>query len=104
MLWFCEQHIAADPIWEDVNLFCSVDQLVKELEMCFDRHLLSHYFIPEYNLIKDIPSESVSQAKQRVQTIRGDIREWFRFNLALLLEFVSDARLKLSLATFQLGV
>ena len=53
MMWACE--ILDPSVWTDANLQTNLSYLFISLFYCFKQRFLPHYFIPELNLLRNIP-------------------------------------------------
>ena len=65
MLWFCEEYAPSDPIWTSLEV--SVQMLLARLVDGLQEGFISHYFLPEINLIervgKDVTALCIGKIK-----------------------------------------
>ena len=57
MLWFCEEHLPTDPVWRSLEV--SVQMLLARLVDGLQEGTISHYFLPEINLIERVGSDVI---------------------------------------------
>ena len=90
MLWICQQHTTTHPFWKESNLLASVQCLFGKLETYLEQKCLPHFFIPEYNLLKDIPSHVLCEAKLKAGHIKQNVPDFLPPNMKELVEFFTS--------------
>ena len=72
MFWFCESHPPTDDIWSEENVFRCQSELLESMEGMMREGRIPHYFIPEQNLLEDIPEELLQQAVGELRVLKED--------------------------------
>ena len=57
MLWFCEEYPPTDPVWESLEV--SVQMLLAKLLDGLQACIISHYFLPDINLMERVGSDVI---------------------------------------------
>ena len=71
MLWFCEEYPPAHPVWESLEL--SVQMLLAKLVDGLQEGAISHYFLPEINLIERVGSDVICRCIDKVMNLKDDV-------------------------------
>ena len=67
MLWFCEEYPPTDPVWESLQV--SVQMLLAKLVDGLQEGAISHYFLPEINLIEMVGSDVIKLCKDKIENL-----------------------------------
>ena len=90
MFWVCEKYPPQDELWKDENLFLSVEILLSHFEKSMHERFLPHFFIPDYNLIQDVPVDLMSEAATKARKLRDRITFYIPYNTEELVTYVKD--------------
>ena len=81
MLWACQQFPPAHAIWSDDAVFHSVHYLLLKLQFYFHSGHLPMFFIPEINLLEDIPRETHGIIAKKIASIRTNLVQNVPFDI-----------------------
>ena len=87
MLWACEEFLPEDPIW--TSLESSVQMLLFKLLGSLEVRYLSHYFIPEINLLEFIGADVMEKCVATISCLRNNILMAAPFDMPEKREFVN---------------
>ena len=97
MFWICEKYPPQDELWKDENLFLSVEVLLSHFEKSMHDRFLPHFFIPDYNLIQDVPVDLMTEAAAKARRLRDRIIFYIPYNTEELIHYVKDTGVKFGL-------
>ena len=86
MLWICEQYTPDDPVWS--NFEKSVQTLLSKLMEALQSGCLSHFFIPEINLLARICKDARQKCINIIKDIQENVFMAAPFDIDEKLEFV----------------
>ena len=87
MLWFCEEYPPIDPIWKSLEV--SVQMLLARLVDGLQKGNISHYFLPEINLVERVGSDVRALCIDKINSLQDN-------NFTLVVPTGIDERLDLA--------
>ena len=81
MLWVCEMYPPGHNLWSEKNFLLSVEVLLDKVGTFFTMKRLPHFFIPEQNLLEDIPCGVLQGTEEKVKKIRQKVLFYVPFDL-----------------------
>ena len=71
MLWFCEEYPPTDPVWESLEL--SVHMLLARLADGLQEGTISHYFLPDINLIERVGRDVIDLCIDKIKNLQDNL-------------------------------
>lgn len=80
MFWMCEKHPPEDKIWNKCSLFQCTETILLQLQKCFYKGNLPHFFVPCCNLLQDVPKEYLQKVVIQLQHMKKNLLFYIPFN------------------------
>ena len=71
MLWFCEEYPPTDPVWESLEV--SVHMLLARLADGLQEGTISHYFLPDINLIERVGRDVIDLSIDKIKNLQDNL-------------------------------